>query len=186
MRSGRTNSDDWRLFVAVYPPEATAQALLGAAERSIESRGRLTPVEQVHLTMQFIGDTRTKDLERIRESVARSASGIEPFTLRPLRLITLPERGPARLVAAETDAPPGLLEMQRRLAQRLARSPRKSAGDRFLPHLTLFRAARGSSCDRVEAPLEIDGFGVGSLVLMRSVLRSGGAAHTEVARFPLG
>lgn len=185
MRTAPGGRDDWRLFVAAYPPGPVAVELLGAARRVVETDGRFTPAEQVHLTLAFIGDTRVRDLERVRESVARSASGVGALTLRPSRLLTLPEGGRGRLIAAETDAPAGLMEVQRRLAHRLARRPRKEAGDRFRPHMTLFRAARGVECPRVDEPLDVAPFEVGSVVLMRSVLRAGGAAHAEVARFPL-
>lgn len=180
--------DDLRLFVAVYPPAAVARGLLGAVGRLEIPEHRLTPVEQVHLTIQFIGDTRVKDLERVRESVERAASGIGPFRLRPMRLITLPERGLARLVAAETDDPAPMMELQRRLAHRLARTARAKAGDRFLPHITLCRfRAQG---ERVEVDEEIEGsdFLVEHFALMRSVLRAGpggGALHEEVARIGL-
>ena len=185
MSSSRTSQSNLRLFVAVYPPERVARALLAELDALSIPEHRVTPVEQIHMTLQFIGDTRTKDLESVRESVERSVSGVHSFMLMPFRLLTLPERGPARLIAASTDAPAPLLEIHRRLAHRLARETRKNASDRFLPHFTLCRFARGTTGARADREIACEPFRVASVSLVKSVLRPGGAAHAEVARFPL-
>lgn len=169
-----------RLFVAIDPPRETSAALLALAEALDAPDARMTPVEQVHLTAQFIGDTDPRDLAGVAESVRRSASGIGRFMLTPLRLVTLPRRGPARLVAAETDAPPPLTELHTRLAHRLARSPRARAADRFLPHLTLLRCTRPTPGFRVDMAVEAPPFEVASVRLMRSVLSRSGAVHTAL------
>ena len=185
MGSPRPSQSDLRLFVAVYPPERVARALLAELDTLSIPEHRVTPVEQIHLTLQFIGDTRTKDLERVRESVERSVSGMHSFTLTPMRLLSLPERGPARLIAASTDAPAPLLEIHRRLAHRLARETRNNASDRFLPHFTLCRFARGTAGAPADREIACEPFRVDAVSLVKSILRPGGAAHAEVARFPL-
>jgi len=107
------------------------------------SSGHATPTEQVHLTLQFIGDTAERELDDVRESVARSCAGIDPFILTPRRLVSCPlnrSRGRARLIALETDLPSAMTELHRRLASRLARPKRGRADvekDRFVPHITL-------------------------------------------------
>lgn len=182
-----------RLFVAAYPPVEVAAAAIDAVAAFELPPHRLTPTEQVHLTLQFIGDTPMKDLEQTLESVRRAASGIGAFALAPQRYITLPQRGRPRLVALETDAPGQVVELHRRLALRLARAPRKDAADRFLPHLTLARFERGrpgrpvggGALQRVEAPAELPAFSVEEIVVMRSVLRPEGAQHVEVERVAL-
>ena len=95
-RSGRPRRD-LRLFVAAYPGKAWS-------DRAIEGLGlldlpphRVTPAEQVHLTLCFLGSVDRARLPGITESVGLAASGLHAFDLDPTRLITLPERGPARL-----------------------------------------------------------------------------------------
>lgn len=178
--------DTMRLFVALYPPAAVAGAMLARLLRMDLPRHRATPADQVHLTLQFIGDTDRSDLASILESVQRSAAGIAPVMLSPLRLVTLPQRGPARLMAAETDAPAPLLEMQRRLAHRLARSARERAGDRFVPHFSLLRfAGSGVPGFSLDKKLEVEPFRVDRIFLMESTLRPEGAQHREVGEIPL-
>ncbi|MCC6676549.1 MAG: RNA 2',3'-cyclic phosphodiesterase [Phycisphaerales bacterium] len=173
-----------RLFVAAYPPAETAATMLQELDRLDLPRYRPTPAEQVHLTLQFIGDRSTHELDEVRESVERSAAGLHGFELKPSRLTALPQRGPARLVACETDAPPELLEIHRRLAHRLARNPREHGGDRFLPHFTLCRFAAPARI-RLSQPLALPAFRIDAVLLMRSVLMPDRAKHREVARIPL-
>lgn len=174
-----------RLFVAIYPPEAMARAMLRAIGRMDLPPHRPTPLPQVHMTLQFIGQTRLRDLPAVRQSVSRAVAGLAPFTLKPARLITLPERGRPRLVAVETDAPAPLREIQRRLATRLARHPRARPGDRFRPHITLCRFTGAAQPAPIDAPFSSDPFYVDTVMLMRSVLQPAGAQHLIVEQFPL-
>lgn len=193
---GVRHRGNWRLFVAIHPPAQTGAALLDALASLPLPEHRATPAGQVHLTLQFVGDTAEVEVERVAESVSRSVAGISPFSLRAERFITLPRTPPGRrareaprLLAALTDAPPELLEIQRRLAHRLARSVRERPGEGFVPHMTLCRFRDGSVADAVDRPTEGPGaapFGVGEVRLMRSVLSPAGASHAEVERFPLG
>lgn len=152
---------------------------------------RTTPREQVHVTVHFIGDMDARRLDDTIESVERSASGLHTFVLTPLRLVALPERGHPRLVALETDAPPPLVELHRRLVHRLARPARKAeregAGrDRFLPHFTLCRFAHGVRAEQIDRPVSIDPIPVGHVSLVSSVLHAAGARHEELRRWNLG
>jgi 2'-5' RNA ligase len=181
-----------RLFVALYPPEESRREFLRLVRKldpPPDARSRVSPMEQVHMTLQFIGDRDERELDEVVESVRRSAAGVEPFRLTPLRLVTFPERGRPRLIALETDSPPGLLEIHRRLVQRLAKPTRSGRGrdDRFRPHLTLLRFTGSASPRDVDEPVRSDGaFLVSEIVLMRSVLKSGGAEHTVVEGVRLG
>ncbi len=177
-----------RLFVAIYPPEDSRRSMLRTLHKLSpppDARNRATPLEQLHMTVQFIGDAPERDLDDITESIRRSASGLGPFPLKPTRLITLPERGTPRLIAMETDSPPQILELHRRLAQRLARSPRAKTGDRFLPHLTVCRFTASARPKPLEQPVSLEAFPVTAISLMQSTLRPEGAIHSVVTHVPL-
>jgi len=169
-----------RLFIAVYPPPATARVLLEALAGMDLPPHRLVPPEQVHLTLQFIGDAPPSSLAAIIETVRRAAGGVGGFLMTPQRLITLPQRRPPRLVAVETDRHAALLELQRRLAARLSRSARRRPGDRFRPHLTLCRFDAPTVTPALDAPLDVAPFAVEAIALVQSTLRSDGAQHKTV------
>lgn len=174
-----------RLFVAAYPPEDSARSMLRLMKRLELPDHRITPLEQVHLTIQFIGDITKKEVDDVVESVERSTAGLRAFQLAPQHLLTLPRRGPARLVAMETDGPPPLPELHRRLVTRLAHAVRSKLDDRFLPHFTLCRFRKPELLEPIRQAVDLDPFPVQRIVLMRSVLGPRGAAHHEVAGFDL-
>lgn len=171
--------DTLRLFVAVYPPPSVAEMMLAVIAGLDLPHCRATPRTQVHMTLQFIGDTAHGDLPAVTESFERAAAGIGAFTLRPTRLLTLPERGPARLIAAQTDTPAPLQELHLRLVTRLARRVRRER-EVFLPHFTLARfAGSGVRGLRIDAALDTPPFRVDRVVLVRSILKPKGAEHIE-------
>ena len=174
-----------RLFVAVYPPVDAARGMLELLHGLELPEHRLVPPEQVHMTLHFVGDTDARQLDEVMESVERAAAGIEAFDLTPRELVCLPDRGDPRLMAVVTHAPAGLLEIQRRLAKKLAKPPRER--QEFLPHLTVCRLRYGAKVWRVEGAGEValPSFAVREVKLMESVLRPGGAEHREVGRVEL-
>jgi len=176
-----------RLFVAAYPPVDISQQMIGALNLVKLPPYRLTPIEQIHLTLQFIGDTPSRDLDDVIESVRRSAAGLNKFTLTPQRLITFPERGPARLVACETNdpPPPTLMELHRRLVQRLATKVRPRKDKRFRPHFTLCRFTSPVNGFKTDQPITLQSFEIAKIHLMRSTLSAIGATHHAVADIPL-
>src|SRR5689334_14963030 len=106
MGKGMGKGSALRLFVAAYPPSSVVEQLLGLVA---DVPGlRVTAPEQLHLTLQFIGDTLPRELEDVTESVRRAAAGLGTAAVSVQRLITLPERGRPRLIAAEFSAHPTL------------------------------------------------------------------------------
>ncbi len=205
-RSTRSSSGKGlRLFVAIYPPPDVAEQMLRVARDHLDDHAaayegagaQFVPVEQVHLTVHFLGNVAPRALNDTIESLDRAKKGLGGFRLTPRQIIALPrttQRGRPRLIAMETDGPADLLELQRRLAQRFARPARHEPGDKFWPHLTLARfkwsgggeplkrpAWRGAS-ERAAIP---GAFEVREFHLVKSVLRLQGAAHQSVAKWPL-
>ena len=174
-----------RLFVALYPPVEVAAAMLASIEGLDLPKHRVPPLEQVHMTLQFIGDRHERELDDVIESVERSAAGLGAFELTPRMLVSLPERGAGRLVAVQTDEPAALMEIQRRLAHRLA-DPKRRGRERFLPHMTVCRFAAETRMERINQPVNMEAFAVGEIKLMKSVLRPSGAAHALVHTVRVG
>lgn len=134
-----THHNSHRLFVAAYPPLEIAQEMQRVLSQLDIPDHKKVPVDKIHLTVHFIGDTSKKEMDHTIESVERSRAGLRHFDLVPTQYISLPKRGHSRLIACETDAHPTLLEIHNRLVTRLAHKLRKNIKDRYLPHLTLCR-----------------------------------------------
>ena len=182
------HADPLRLFVALSPPSEAA-TLIAAAAESLSTRlppHRIIPADQLHLTLAFIGETRAKEVRDVKESVDRSCSGLRAFTLTATRLITIPtpdDGGPPRLIAAATDSPPTLLEIQRRLAHRLTKPKKNGRRPRFLPHITLARywGGHGETSDAIDHPLAAPvSWRVSVCILYSSILTAGGSIYQPI------
>jgi len=187
-----------RLFVALCPPEP-----LGAALTALRPTGVAIPEHRVvdastpyalHMTLAFVGETHHKELRSVKESVQRSASGLGAFTITAQRLVTIPtpqDGGPPRQLAVTTDAPATLLEMHRRLSQRLTSPKRNGRRARFLPHITTLRYLHNQTSAAVDEPVMLDaGWGPGAwrvaeLLLFSSVLTREGSVYQVEHSVPL-
>ncbi len=174
-----------RLFVAMYPPREVVEAALARLGQVASLPGHAMAVEAVHLTLLFIGEVDRRQLREVTESVERSAAGVRAGTLTLRRIVNWPSEREPRMAAALADASPEILEVQRRLAKRLARHPRAREAGGFQPHLTLQRYPHGSrppGLDLEVGPLEA---AVTEVVLVESVLTAAGARHVPRERFSL-
>lgn len=175
-----------RLFVAIHPPIETATRLLDALHR-LEPEAlpehRPTRVDKLHLTLLFLGEIDARDVDRTAESVERAAAGVRAFELGPEWLLTLPQQKPARVLAATTNAPSALVELRKRLVQRLSSGRRRVQG--FVPHLTLCRFTRPTPLDFETRPLDVPDFPVEELSLMQSRLEPEGSEHRRLLRVEL-
>lgn len=167
--------DSLRLFVALYPPIERACELLRALENVALPPFRAVAPEQVHLTLQFIGDTPRREFDTVSESVERACAGLSAMTLEARRISSFPRKGESRLVAAVCEPNPVLAELQRRLVSRLARRVRPAGV--FTAHLTLCRFVRAQHAS-LDVPLQPPvAFAVDKVCLVSSLLRPGGAVH---------
>lgn len=174
-----------RLFVSVRPDAAVAVRMAALLPPGLPPAAKPVPVPQIHLTLQFIGETAASRVDGVVESISAAVAGLRTQRLTPRALQLLPERGPARLIALTTDWPPPLAEARRRLAARLAHRPSRSKGDPFLPHFTLARFTPAWTADVREWPVVMEPIDVATVELTRSILTSTGAVHQVVASFPL-
>lgn len=172
-----------RLFLSLHPPLEVARALLDALQPLALPAHRATPLDQLHMTVLFVGDVEERRLAATIESAERAAASIAPFQLAVTQLETLPERGPARLVAAATDAPRALLELHARLVARLATKRARPAP--LHPHLTLCRFNAPTRFELPSVALAPLAFGVDALSLQHSTLRPSGAEHRQLKRISL-
>lgn len=176
--------DSLRLFVAVYPPIDRARELLRALKSVALPPFRVVAPEQVHLTLQFIGDTPRREFDTVSESVERACAGLSAMTLEARRISSFPRKGESRLVAAVCEPNPILAEVQRRLVSRLARRVRPAGV--FTAHLTLCRFIQPQHANW-EMPLHPPvAFAVSKVCLVSSLLRPGGAVHRLEVEFSLG
>lgn len=181
-----------RLFVALELPESYLLALsVWRASIYGELREfRLPDLQNMHVTLVFLGYQAERDAERIAELCFDSPPGV--FELRPTGVGGLPQARP-RLHALELEDAAGVLgawqsEMSQRFATAKLYKPEKRP---FRPHVTLARARRGRECEAAAAPLPAlparlgKSFRASNAVLFRSTLLRSGAVYEPVATLEL-
>jgi 2'-5' RNA ligase len=165
-----------RLFIAINLNDEMKDALLDIQDtlHNCGLRGKDTPLENMHLTLAFIGDFDDPYLvKEVMESIE-----IRPFD------ITLRGVGAFRdlwWAGIENSAP--LQAVSRRLRRALAEADIPFDKKKFSPHITIIRRADGSLADVPEEELEAN-FGVSMTVdhisLMRSDRGKRGMIYTEL------
>lgn len=187
-----------RSFIAVKIP----QEIQGAVARSIAPLQKSLPrplvrwvaPENVHLTLKFLGDVSSVNLERLAEALKVETRNHEIFTVSVRGLGAFPTARRARVLWIGLEAPAELQALMRGV-ETVAASRGYPAEDRpFSPHLTIGRVGQNASTTdlrRICAALE--GMNVGALGLVRldavhifkSDLLPGGSVYTALYNLPM-
>jgi 2'-5' RNA ligase len=178
-----------RLFVALELPEVVRLELARWARVAVGSdrSWRVLEVENLHVTLCFLGGQDASEVAEIAAACASAASGVAAPGLSLGEAVWLPRRGPRVLGAAVSDASGGLAAVQDALSRALSSGgwyrPEKRG---FLAHVTVARVRRGASVRRAEvdppAPLSFDGH---ALTLFRSHLGPAGARYEALSTVAL-
>lgn len=194
MSAARRRRGSHRLFVAVDPPAAVAAELSSWARAHRDGTGALRPVapEHVHLTLAFLGERSTHEVEPVAGAMERAVhdwtlAGVRaPIPLQIGPPVWLPPRYP-RALAVEVDDPSGTLS---ELRESLTEALRAAIGwrdqrPRFRPHLTAGRLSGPVEARGPLAPTPSRAFTVGAITVYRSFLRPEGVRYEAVDTVPL-
>jgi RNA 2',3'-cyclic 3'-phosphodiesterase len=180
-----------RVFVALDVPEAVRAGLAELSSRLRETcrSARWVPLESVHITLKFIGEVTSENLERIRQALGELPS-FEPIKLRFAGLGFFPSVRRPRVFWAGAEAVPQLTELAAAIELKLEPFGIAPETRAFQPHLTLarFESPQGAQAlyDAVEA-LGTPEFGVETFTefhLYQSVLKRSGAEYTRLVTYP--
>ena len=188
-----------RLFVAIEPPDLVRRRLGAMQERLRAAAGRnagdvkWVPVENVHLTLQFLGGVPEERVEPVKAAVAAAASGADPFHLELRGAGGFPSARRARVLWAGVGGDTGpLAALVSALGQRLAPLGFPPEERPFSAHLTLGRSRdpRGAPGLAVALAQAADGPGApwraAEIVLFESHLSPRGPRYEPLARAALG
>jgi RNA 2',3'-cyclic 3'-phosphodiesterase len=194
-----------RTFVAIELPAACRQYVAARqaqlrellVQQRIDRVVRWTSVDNVHLTLRFLGDTTTGQIRQIAIGLAKLAENSRPFALALQGLGSFPNnRRPSVIWLGVEGDLAALVMLQRQveeLAQQSGFSPESKA---FSPHLTIGRTNRDSAqgdLRRLGELLAVESghvatpvpFAVGEVVHMQSDLRPAGAIYSPIDRWSL-
>ncbi len=185
-----------RLFAAInFPPQVKNEIGIFIKElRPISAAIKWVEPENLHLTVQFLGNVSEDQVPAVAQALNAAATGITPFTLKLKGVGVFPSREKPRVFwAAVGGDSTALLLLCRRVQRALQELGFTSGKNKFSPHLTLarFRSPGGfpEVMERAEKMAENKVFGSAKILtvdLMLSELGPGGPKYFTLARAPLG
>jgi 2'-5' RNA ligase len=172
-----------RLFVGLELPESSRERLSGIDPRV---KGlRWLPVEQLHLTMSFLGDVDAAHEERLRETLSRVR--VPPFFLPIAGVGVFGGERPSVVWAGVGKGHPHLFALHQHIQDAVLHAELEADLKPFHPHITLGRA-RGVSRAALKpflrryAEAEFDLWKVSSFTLFSSRLTAAGSVYTVELR----
>jgi 2'-5' RNA ligase len=151
---------------------------------------RWVKVENIHLTLKFLGDVPASNIQTIRKLLAAVLIAHPKFTLQVGHLGAFPDSRNPRVIWVGVEAPPLLSEIVGELESRLMDLGYPQEKRTFSPHLTLGRVSKNTrrneikKIGRVIQFSQIGAIGseqVEAVHLYKSDLRSSGAVYSKIA-----
>jgi 2'-5' RNA ligase len=194
-----------RVFIAIEIPLPIRQAISAQTESLRGALGptvRWVPVENMHLTLKFIGDISPGNVDLFSQMLTAEATGCAPFAMQVGGLGSFPtlRHGSgqasrrARIIWIGIQAPAALESLQRGIESAAARLGYEPETRPFSPHLTIGRVRQpvsASDQQQVRAALERTQVGalgdadVTAVHLFKSDLQPTGSVYTRLFSAPL-
>jgi RNA 2',3'-cyclic 3'-phosphodiesterase len=179
-----------RTFIAIEIPSEIKSAL-AALQTELRRAGadvNWTKPKNLHLTLNFLGEVDERRMAEVEKTCVSSAAEFRPFTLTLKDTGVFPnEKQPRVLWAGLSGDVENVVEMHRRLDERLALIGFKREEKRFHPHLTVGRLKSNQNSRELLAladahSLPALSFLVTEIVIMKSELHPAGAEYTPMAK----
>ena len=181
-----------RAFIAVELPLEIRQNVQRATSSLRRDTGlliRWVALENMHLTLKFLGDIPSENVEVLTELTVVQADSFNSFDIHLSGIGAFPGSKRPRVIYIGIQAPAELEEFQRRVESATRRLGYKPEERVFSPHLTIGRVRQHVSADdqqKIRRALEgstIDSLGtarVNSVHLYKSDLKPNGPVYTKL------
>jgi RNA 2',3'-cyclic 3'-phosphodiesterase len=186
-----------RAFIAVEIPLEIRESVCKAIaplQKGLGSIVRWVPMENMHLTLKFLGDVSPANVEMLSEMLRAEADLFHCFDLHLNGLGSFPNLKRPRVIYVGIHAPATLEALQRGMESASRRLGYESEERGFSPHLTIGRvkqtapATEQQSIRRALEETRIDSLGtarVDSVHLYKSDLKPAGSVYTRLFSAPL-
>lgn len=182
-----------RAFIAIELPTILQQEIIKQTARLYQQLGedlvRWVPVENMHLTLKFLGDTPPNHLDFLRQSLTHTATLCLPFDLQLSGLGSFPNSKLPRVLWVGIYAQANLNTLHQNIETTINKLGYKKEERPFSPHLTLGRVRQNISPSdglKIRSVLQTIQLGkigtarVNSVHLYKSELNSAGSQYTKL------
>lgn len=186
-----------RAFIAVEIPLHIRQAVCSATsdlQKEIKPLVRWVPMENMHLTLKFLGDVAPSNVDMLTQMISAEAGLFECFDLQLNGLDSFPSPKRPRVIYIGIQAPAVLEALHRGIEAASSRLGYESEDRSFSPHLTIGRvkqnitATEQQTIRRALEGTRIDSLGtarIDSVHLYKSDLQPTGSIYTRLFSAPL-
>ena len=186
-----------RAFIAVELPLEIRKTVCAATSKLRNEIGALVrwvPIENMHLTLKFLGDVSPSNVELLSEMLRAEMDLFNCFELRLNGLGSFPNLKRPRVLYIGIQAPAALESLRRGIESASRRLGYESEERGFSPHLTLGRVKQNITATeqqvirRALEQTKIDSLGtarVDSVQLFKSDLKPTGSVYTQLYSAPL-
>lgn len=179
-----------RCFVAVDVEDPSIVSRIASMQEQLEATGaklKLVELENLHLTLRFIGEVPQEVVERILRALEEVE--FEPFTVRFVGLGAFPDvRRPRVIWVGVEEGGRELAELSARVNNALSKLKLPGPSEEFAPHLTVARVKGGiGSLPKLlqeAAHVEVGTMMVDKVRLKRSTLTSRGPIYQTLYEKP--
>lgn len=182
-----------RAFIAIDLPPEVLQCLDDVSQQLKQELGgapvRWVPVENIHLTLKFLGDVSESNIDMLTDFLQSTVSNVKQFEFSVGGLGAYPKPHRPRVIWVGVEAPPELMTAQRSVESEMSRLGYTRERRPFNPHLTLGRVSRHSTNQDVSNIADVikthtvgylGSARVTALHIYRSDLKSSGAIYTKL------
>jgi len=182
-----------RAFIAINLSadvlERIEQVALDLKKRMNSVPIRWVPTENIHLTLKFLGNVSTANLELLKDILGNVASNHHECDISVGGIGVFPKPHNPRVIWVGMEVPQELFNLQREIEIETARLGYSREHRPFSPHLTFGRVSRNASTEDVQIIAEsLENYKVGFLgatrvrtvYLFRSDLKPEGAEYTPI------
>ncbi len=165
-----------RLFIALYPDKASLKNIAHMRDAyQANAEGKFVEDKQLHLTLNFLGDIESGQLESLKNIV--NALPATPFTLAMKPSVFKVRKG--QILALEAFHDSNLIKLRKDLVDTIAGIGIQPDRRTFKPHITLARRYKADHEKEKDDASEPETITVtfDRIVLVRSILKSHGATH---------
>ena len=182
-----------RAFIAV---DLSPEILERIEQVSLDLRARMkdvpvrwVPVENIHLTLKFLGNVSTANLEILKDILGKVVSSHSECDISVGGIGAFPKPHNPRVIWVGMEVPQELVTLQHNIEIETARLGYSREHRPFSPHLSFGRVSRNASAQDVHAIAEVlENYKVGflgatrlkSVYLYRSDLKPDGAVYTPI------
>ena len=174
-----------RLFIAVPFDEKTKRRLVWEMERmkSFARTGSFTRRDNLHLTVQFLGEVQEKRIEDIKRAMEDASDGLSAMELKLDSFGSFPSGQDRCLYWRGVSKTPELQRLYDRVCRETEKLGFKREKRGYTPHVTLIRNCKMSAVFRERGfaeGLTSISFKSDRLCLMESVRREGVLVYNEI------